>query len=118
MPNNGKQMHTKGPWKVTPYSMQVYDRDANLIAKVEQLACVGGHGDVAAQYARDQELANAALIAGAPDLLAENVRLREMLVNVVGAWDSTDTDDMPALKSPLYHWIQEAKNALRAGGGE
>jgi len=65
-----KTTHTPGPWNVTRYGLQVYDKGANLIAKVETLACIGGTDDAAAQRASDQEQANARLIAAAPDLLA------------------------------------------------
>lgn len=62
-------MHTPGPWNVTRYGLQVYDKDLNLITKIEQLACIGGSDDLAAQRASDREQANARLIAAAPELL-------------------------------------------------
>jgi hypothetical protein len=48
----------------------------------------------------------AKLIAAAPELVA-------CLQNVLCAWDRTDQDDMPGLKSPLYDRMNQVKALLQ-----
>jgi hypothetical protein len=69
--------HTPGPWEANSAD-NIYaavNGRKEMIAKCCDLPCIGGHDDVAAQRARDMEIANARLIAAAPELLAalENI---------------------------------------------
>jgi hypothetical protein len=66
--------HTPGPWEpFRPGSLKIWasvNEGLHPIAEVFQLPCIGGHGDIHAQAASDQEQANARLISAAPELLA------------------------------------------------
>ena len=63
--------HTPGLWVLRGLTVygKVNGRDEK-IADARTLPCIGGHDDVHAQKASDQEQANARLIAAAPELLA------------------------------------------------
>lgn len=68
------EFFTPGPWsllgRLTVVAGQPGVGVLVTIADTRQLPCIGGHDDMAAQRACDQEQANAKLIAAAPDLLA------------------------------------------------
>jgi len=54
--------HTSGPWRITTDFIGVYDSEARRIANMDS--------DGAPDFDEDETIANARLIAAAPDLLA------------------------------------------------
>lgn len=76
--------HTLGPWRVMDRLKVV--TDDTVIAVVTYLPCVGGDNDMAAQRAADQEMANARLIAAAPDLLAALKDARREVIALGTPW--------------------------------
>lgn len=89
--------HTKGPWRFTDDFIGVWDADARRIANLDS--------DGSPYIGLDETLANAALIAAAPDLLAA-------LEAVIDDLDSgiQDAQDNGASET----WIAAAKKRLRA----
>jgi len=103
--------HTPGPWRVEPRPMlgqiAIYSDDPHgMDPKTEtNLICAMHNGPVNA--------ANAALIASAPDLLAERDRLRAVNAELVAALrglltvcdeelDAARTPEMPAARAALH----------------
>lgn len=58
---------------------------------------------------------NAELIIQAPALAAELAKLRDALERIDRAWEATSGLDMPALRSPLYDAMNDAKTLLAKG---
>ena len=70
--------HTPGPWIVMEPGTETGPSRAVVCAR-------GGMVEIYDAPMTRETVANAALIARAPDLLAENGRLREALAQVIGA---------------------------------
>ena len=68
------EKHTPGPWVADIGKTYIAVHSADLMHTI--------YIDTEAQYRRDVKAANAALIARAPDLLAQNKRLRAALENL------------------------------------
>lgn len=64
--------HTPGPWLVDIKDLSVVgcpnENQPATIATVEQMPCIGGYDDIAADRGRKMEKANANLIAAAPEM--------------------------------------------------
>jgi hypothetical protein len=94
--------HTPGPWelsndhKPSPYVIRQVGRFGGL-------ASVKFHGFNKTERAREEQAANARLIAAAPDLLDA----LEEAIEVVGSWGD---DGDPS-------WLERAKSAIAKVGG-
>lgn len=86
--NTPKLNHTPGQWSVKTISGSV----AVVIDDTHTVAWIDFWTDrqCSSQKAYDEQMANARLIASAPDLLAENKRLRDALDNLIGCLRMVD----------------------------
>lgn len=98
--------HTPGPWHVgmKPGPM-IYGKRGEQIADL-----------TAELLMQDENAANAALIASAPDLLAENYKLRAVNLELVAALEklllNCDGDALGTLKKPRWAIACAAQSAL------
>ena len=76
--------HTPGPWRITTDFIGVYDSEARRIANLDS--------DGAPDFGEDETLANARLIAAAPDMLAALIDARALLCEIL---DGVDKDAYP-----------------------
>jgi hypothetical protein len=67
-----KQSFTPGPWRQGKHPHNVVanvEGHDEIVASIGDMPCIGGHDDLAAQRGSEMEMANARLVAAAPDLL-------------------------------------------------
>lgn len=115
--------HTPGPWQV------------NKKVKTTVETCADGQGiniiadcsDVDGIRSRAEDQANAALIAQAPDLLAERDRLRQVNAELVAALEDASfllakigkfPGDLPQFMGSIIRSVQDARAALAKAKGE
>lgn len=99
--------HTQGNWSLTSHMKIVAIIEGKIvtIANVESLPCIGGHDDIAADKACEQERANARLIAAAPELLAA-------LQSLLGADVYADGEGLVSVANADEEIVAQARAAI------
>ena len=100
--------HTPGPWRITTDFIGVYDKDARCIADMDS--------ESAHEIGYDESLANARLIAAAPDLLAALEAVIDDLRE--GIQDAVDNGANEIWVANARKRLMNARAAIRKARGD
>jgi len=124
MTNQAK--HTPGPWKIRHFAGDL-GKDEPQIATLPDSDGFGRPIATVNYLGADERQANAALIASAPDLLAERDRLRQVNAELVAALEDAAfllakigkfPGDLPQFMGSIIRSVQDARAALAKAKGE
>ncbi|MFN7640447.1 MAG: hypothetical protein ACK5PR_01730 [bacterium] len=107
--------YTKGPWQVVKGNNGVCDTWQVEVKTPTLHGTIADCGFITAIYAdgtkkpKEQHLANARLIAAAPELLEALERVQELLQSAVAADDSHSADELGQAENILSVAINKAK---------
>lgn len=119
--NQQATQHTPGKWRAdeTEYSEYVFGPDGEMICQMRGWGYLTGERrKLSEKEAMSIQSANCKLIARAPDLEAENQRLRRLLKNVTDGFEELNRvcNDCHLLVTPEYNanviLIEDVKQAL------